>query len=195
MYMTNTSSEKLNRKMSFGHVYRRDTLLPFSKAIDRDLEALVSMGTLQKLAYGLYYKPAVSSFGVLPPKDQELVTCFLREDNFLLYSRNEYNALGVGLTQLYNRVVVLNYKRQGIFKLGNREYDFRKTNRGFPKKMSPEFLLIDLLNNFQELAEDTSLLKDRIKKSLHRFNKTKLLSMAKAYGKVSTNRFFKEFCY
>ena len=48
---------------------------------------------------------------MLPPKDNDLMSCFLRDDHFLLYSLNQYNSLGVGLTQVYNRVVVLNRKR------------------------------------------------------------------------------------
>jgi len=160
--------------------------------VDRDLETLVKKGSLQKLAGGLYYKPAMSAFGALPPYDNDLVRCFLREDRFLLYSWHQYNALGLGLTQLYNRMVVLNHKRHGVFKLGNKEFDFRRSNRGFPNKLTPEFLLVDLVNNLNELAEDTSSVKDRIKNNLSQYDENKLLLMAKKYGKVGTKHFFEE---
>lgn len=181
--------------MRAGHVYRRDMLLPHSKALDRDLDTLVEKGLLRKLAGGLYYKPAMSEFGALPPKDDDLVSRFLRDNKFLLYSWNQYNSLGVGLTQLYNRVVVLNHKRHGVFKLGNKEFDFRRLSKGFPNELSPEFLLVDLLNNLKLLAEDTFLVKQNIYKCLARFDQKKLLQLAKKYGKVSTRKFFEEHLY
>lgn len=114
--MNTYSYEQLNNQMRPGYVYRRDMLLPYSKALDGDLDTLVEKGLLRKLAGGLYYKPATSEFGSLPPKDDNLVGSFLKDNKFLLYSWNQYNSLGVGLTQLYNRVVVLNRKRHGVFK-------------------------------------------------------------------------------
>lgn len=193
--MNTYSFEKLNSHLRPGRVYRRDMLLAFSKALDRDLEALVTKGQLQKLAGGLYYKPAMSFFGALPPEDRELVSCFLRDENFLLYSWHQYNSLKLGLTQLYNRVVVLNHKRHGVFKIGNKEFDFRRPNRGFPTKLTPEYLLVDLVNNLNELAEDTSLVKERILQNVNHFDQVKLLSMAKQYGKVGTKHFFEEISY
>jgi hypothetical protein len=187
--MNTYSFEKLDQKLKSGHVYRRDMLLALSPAIDRDLGRLVTTGKLKKLSGGLYYKPMLSSFGPLPPKDSELVKCFLRDNSFLLYSWHQYNALGLGLTQLYNRMVVLNNKRHGVFSLGNKEFDFKRSNRGFPSKITPEFLLVDLLNNMNELAEDTHLVKQRVEQSLSRFDKTKLASMAEKYGKVGTKHY------
>jgi hypothetical protein len=186
------SYEQLNNQMRIGHVYRRDMLSSYSKALDRDLDTLVEKGLLRKLAGGLYYKPAMSAFGMLPPKDDNLISSFLRDDKFLLYSWNQYNSLGVGLTQLYNRVVVLNRKRHGVFKLGNKEFDFRRSNKGFPPKVTPEFLLVDLLNNLNELAEDTSLVKQNICNRLTHFDQQKLLRLARAYGKIGTKKFFEE---
>ena len=192
---TSYSYESLNQHLRPGHVYRRDMLLSYSKAVDRDLETLVKEGLLRKLAAGLYYKPAMSDLGMLPPKDDNLVSCFLRDKHFLLYSWNQFNSLGVGLTQLYNRVVVLNRKRHGVFKLGNKEFDFRRSNKGFPNKVTPEFLLVELLNHLTELAEDTSLVKQNIFNNLVRFDKGKLLRLARVYGKISTKKFFEEHCH
>ena len=193
--MNKYSHEQLNEHLQKGRVYRRDMLLPYSKALDRELDTLVEKKLLRKLSAGLYYKPAKSSLGVLPPKDNNLLTCFLRDKHFLMYSMNQYNALGVGLTQLYNRVVVLNNKRHGLFKLGNKEFDFRRPSKGFPNKLTPEFLLVDLVNNLNNLAEDTSSVKENILKNLGRFNQEKLFHLAKSYGKISTKKFFGEICH
>lgn len=193
--MNTYSHEHLKSHMKAGRVYRRDMLLSFSSALDRDLDTLVKNGSLQKLSGGLYYKPATSLFGILPPDDHDLVRCFLRDDHFLLYSWNQYNSLGLGLTQLYNRVVVLNHKRHGVFKLGNKEFDFRRSDRGFPNKLTPEFLLVDLVNNLNELAEDTSFVKEKIQKKIIHFDQVKVFRLARKYSKVGTKRFFEEMSY
>ena len=193
--MNTYTYEQLNKHMRAGQVYRREVLLPYSKALDRDLDTLVEKGLVRKLAGGLYYKPAQSLLGMLPPKDDNLVNCFLRDNRFLMYSWNQYNALGVGLTQLYNRVIVLNRKRHGVFKLGNKEFDFRRSVKGFPAKVTPEFLLVDLVNNLKELAEDASVVRENIYKNLARFDQVKLLRLAREYGKIRTKRIYEEMCH
>jgi hypothetical protein len=190
--MTTTTYEKLASHLKEGSVYRRDWLSKFSKAVDRDLMTLVKQGILEKVGAGLYYRPALSRFGVLPPNDHELVKSFLKEKDFLLYSWNQYNTLGLGLTQLYNRVVVYNRKRFGVFTLANKEFDFKRPSRGFPRELSQEFLLVDLVNNLSDLAEDVELIKAQIKKRFSEFNRKKVLLFAKKYGKVSTCHFFQE---
>ena len=72
-------------------------------------------------------------------KDKDLLRVFLKDEIFLL-SPNSYNPLGLGTTKLYNKIVVYNYKRHGVFKLGNRCFDFRMKPR-FPKKVDREFFI------------------------------------------------------
>ena len=191
--MYTRSFEKLAHHLKPGHVYRREDLLPYSKAVDRDLMKLTDEGSLDKVAPGLYYAPKASRFGYLPPDDKTLVDAFLRDDNFLLLSWNDYNSLGLGLTQLYNRTVVYNYKRHGVFKLGDKSFDFRRPARGFPKKLTTAFLLVDLLNHLNELAdENTGTLKTKIKNKLSSGLLKQAASCAKKYGKVATKKFFME---
>lgn len=190
--MKTRNQDKLFQKLSVGRVYRRQVLANLTTAVDRDLASLLMGGLLQKVAPGLYYKPKTSRYGLLPPGDNELVKAFLGNNDFLLYSWDQYNALGVGLTQLYNRVVVYNRKRHGLFELSHREYDFRRPARGYPRKLTPEFLLIDLMNNLNELEEDPELIKKNIKNKLPSFNKPKLMWNARKYGKVRVLRFFEK---
>ena len=76
----------------------------------------------------------------------------MKDDRFLLASPNAYNGLGVGTTQLYDKTVVYNHKRHGSFSLGGRTFEFR-VKPSFPKELSKEFLLVDLVNNLDRLAE------------------------------------------
>lgn len=78
-----------------------------------------------------------------------------------MFSPNAYNSLGVGTTQLYNEQVVYNRKRHGKFKLGNRTFCFR-VKPYFPKDLSKEFLLVDLVNNISRLAEDQNAVLGRV---------------------------------
>lgn len=145
--------EELKKHLKPGQVYRRSDLEQWSNAVDRHLKQLVEDKTLQKLSQGLYYYPMKASFGNVPPEDEKLVSAFLKSDDFLLTTPNLYNSLGVGTTQLYNKRVVYNHKRHGQFVLGGKTFDFRLKHK-FPKQLSKEFLLVDLLNNLNELAED-----------------------------------------
>lgn len=147
------AAERLAASLRPGRVYRREDLAEMSTAVDRHVRELVKEGRVKKLAQGMYYVPKVSSYGPVPPEDAEVVGSFLRDTEFLVFSPSAYNAVGLGTTQLYNRTLVYNHKRHGVFKLGNRQFDFRVKPR-FPKKLTPEFLFVDLLNNLEQLAED-----------------------------------------
>jgi hypothetical protein len=145
--------QQLKKQLKPGEVYRRTELANLSKSVDRHLDELVQEGTLQKLSQGMYYFPKETIFGKTPPDENVLVQSFLKDHRFLLTSPNAYNSLGVGTTQLYNVRTVYNHKRHGEFKLGNQTFNFR-IKPHFPKKVTDDFLLVDLVNNLEELAED-----------------------------------------
>ncbi len=174
-----------------GHVYRREDLARLSNAGDRHLRELVSVGKLQKLAQGLYHAPKQSSFGLLPPADDDVVRVFLRDEDFLVFSPSSYNAVGLGTTQLYNRTLVYNHKRHGVFQLGNRQFDFRVKPR-FPKKLSLEFLFVDLLNNLDELAEDRDAVLNQARNKLPSFELTRLQAAVNSYGNMATRKRFQD---
>jgi hypothetical protein len=174
-----------------GGVYRREDLAPLSTAVDRHLSELVAGGRLKKLAQGLYHAPKQSDFGPLPPADDQVVQSFLRDSDFLLFSPSAFNAVGVGTTQLYNSTWVYNRKRHGIFRLGNRDFDFRVKPR-FPKKLSAEFLFVDLLNNLDELAEDGELVLEQARKKMPSFDAERLRQAIERYANAATRKILRE---
>jgi len=180
--------DQLKKHLRPGRVYRRADLARWSKSVDRHARQLVEEGVLQKLRNGLYYCPKVSVFGQVPPDERELVRTFLKEDDFLLTSPNAYNTLGLGTTQLYNTRVVYNHKRHGRFTLGGLPFEFRRKPR-FPRKLTEEFLLVDLLNNLPGLAEDSGILRERARAKAKALDATKLKKAARNYGKVATRKF------
>ena len=123
-------------------------------------------------------------------EERKLVAAFLKDDRFLLTSSNAYNSLGLGTTQLYNETIVYNHKRHGRFEFGGRVFDFR-VNPYFPKKITKEFLLVDLMNNLDRLAEDTASLHTRLKEKAASFNKKNLMRAVYQYGNLQSKKFFR----
>lgn len=182
----------LKKKLRPGEVYRRADLQPWTTSVDRHLQELVKDGTLEKLSGGLYYVPAQSTFGRMPAEEHELVEAFLKDSHFLLTSPSDYNALGVGTTQLYNTCRVYNHKRHGEFKLGNRSFQFIR-KPFVPTKLTKEFLLVDLVNNLGLLEEDQSAVMDKVKQKTLVLDQASIRDLAEKFGKVRTRKLFKTF--
>lgn len=185
-------SSELKKHLKRGGVYRRNDLAKWSNSVDRHLTELVNDGTLQKLSQGLYYYPKETAFGVAPPDEKILVRSFLKDGNFLLTSPNDYNRLGVGTTQLYNKRVVYNHKRHGELELGGRKFFFHLKPR-FPKEVTQEFLLVDLVNNLDTLAEDTKEVLSKVQSKAKTMDVQKLRQNVTAYGGVRAKKVFMPF--
>ncbi|MCX6309127.1 MAG: hypothetical protein NTY32_09980 [Bacteroidia bacterium] len=182
--------QRIRQNIKAGEVYRRSDLEYFSTAVDRHLSQLVKDGTLRKLSQGLYYAPKQSKFGAVPPRDNDLVERFLKNESFLLVSPNAYNGLGFGLTQLYNTTWVYNHKRRGEVKLNGKSFLF-KLKSSFPASLSQEYLVVDLLNNLDELAEDNEQIVKSFQKNIDRLDANELIKMAKQYGSGNAKKLVK----
>ncbi|WP_082632159.1 hypothetical protein [Algoriphagus resistens] len=157
--------------------------------MDRHLKQLLTEGTLQKLYQGVYYYPRETVFGVAPPEESALVRSFLKDDEFLITSPNAYNSLEVGTTQLYNKRVVYNHKRHGEFDLGGRKFFFHVKPK-FPKNLSLEFLLVDLVNNLDSLGEDKAMILSKAKEKARKLDLVKLKRTVSAYGGAKAKKVF-----
>jgi hypothetical protein len=187
-----TKLQELRNHLKPGQVYRRGDLAQWSTSVDRHLRQLQSDGTLTKLAGGLYAYPKQTAFGKAPAEDTQLVETFLKDDRFLLASPNAYNGLGVGTSQLYDKTIVYNHKRHGHFSLGGRVFEFR-VKPFFPKVLSREFLLVDLVNNLDQLAESKEEVLARVKERVASFDDIpRLQQAARDYGSVRTKKFFSQ---
>ena len=180
--------ELLRQHIKPGEVYRRSDLEYFSTAIDRHLSQLVQEGTLLLLSHGLYHAPQFSKFGAVPPNDNVLVERFLYDNEFLMLSPNSFNLLGLGLTQLYNTTWVYNHKRKGEFLLNGKVFEF-KLKSSFPVRLTKEFLLVELLNSFDDLVEIPNL--DHLSKKVKDFDSAALIQMAQKYGSGRSKKILK----
>lgn len=188
-----TSSQRkaspLAQHLRAGKVYRREDLIPYSTSVDRELQQLVAAGRLTKAAQGLYYAPRKSVFGDAPPEEEFLLAAFLKDKEFLSFNPSIYNGLRLGTTQLYNKTIVYNHKRHGIFMLDQRNYDFRLKHRfPLPSQVTTEYLLVDMLNNLSELAEDDEMVLERAQKKLNQFDAKKLSKALADFGSVATKK-------
>lgn len=185
-----TSPQKLLNSLSHGKVYRREDLLLLSKSVDRDLNNLKQKGKLQKVGAGLYLYPKNSKWGFLPAEPKELAKSFLKTSDFLIISNNHYNALGLGMTQLWNETRVYNKRRHQKLELGGMMFNFQMPYNGYPKHLTIEFLFVDLLNNISKCGESPAAVKEKISKGIHNFDSDLLLKLAKKYGKLGTKQYF-----
>ena len=179
----------LAQHLRAGKVYRREDLVPYSTSVDRELQQLVAAGRLTKAAQGLYYAPRKSVFGDAPPTEEAMLAAFLKDKEFLCFNPSVYNSLRLGTTQLYNKAIVYNHKRHGVFKLDHRHYDFRMKHRfPLPGQVTTEYLLVDMLNNLSELAEDEEMVLERAQKKLNQFDAKKLSKALADFGSVATKK-------
>ena len=180
-----TSLQTMIDVLEPGGVYRRADFEALSSNVDRNLAKLVKGNVLERVCRGIYLCPRQTAFGQAVPEDKKLLSKFLNDDNFIVYSLCMFNALGFGTTQLYDKVIVLNKKRHGKIAIGGRTFFFHR-QRNVPKTVTKEFLLVEMLNRFNELAEDRSMTIKIMRKKLHQFNTRKLKSTASRFGKKST---------
>ena len=180
-------------KQLTGKVFRRKDLTDQIPSIDRELALAVKAGAVCKAARGLYYVPRKTPFGAVSPSEEALVEKFLDDRHFLMFNPSCYNALGLGTTQLYSKTVVYNHKRHGKFALAGFEFDFRDKPR-FPsrKQVNREYLLVDMLNNLTDLAEDPETVLSNLRRKLDTFDADRLEKMLADYGSARTRRVFRQ---
>lgn len=183
-----TNAQTLLESMPPGEVMRRGMMASWTTAIDRDLKTLEQEGLVCRAGPGLYYKPERSRFGLQPPSQASVVAAFLCDDRYLLVNPTDYNALGLGLTQLHNFTWVYNRKRFGDFFLGGQTYYFRRPP-DFPSKVDKSYLLVDLLNNLRYLGEEEESVRAAVVRNASSFNTKNVVTSANLYGKVGVRKF------
>lgn len=181
------SAEKLGSAMEPGKVYRRQDLAGLTTAVDRDLQTLVRDGQVRKAHGGLYFRPRRNAFGFAPPRDEDLVRSFLKSEDFLVTSCNHFNALGLGLTQMYGETLVYNHKRSGTYVLGGKRFRFLRVP-AFPRTLSREYLLVDLLNHLDRLPDDAARARRNLSPLVATLDKAALRVHLERYGRPAARR-------
>jgi hypothetical protein len=88
------------------------------------------------------------------------------------------------MTRRTGKSVVYNHKRHGDFQLGGRKFSFRM-KPALPRSLTKEFLLVDLVNNLDQLAEARSEVLERVKERAASYDASRLQWAARDYGNPS----------
>lgn len=70
------------------------------------LERMTKSGELVRLAKGLYYKPKVTNYGVVPISDNEIINYYVKNRNGMVIGYLLFNSKGI-TTQISQRVEIL----------------------------------------------------------------------------------------
>jgi hypothetical protein len=182
------NEKNMEEKLVPGKVYRREDLVCDLVFTDHRIRQLVAQGALEKITQGLYHYRGASPANFVPPTSGSLLQGFLGVDDFLLLPWREYLSLGVALTPKFDMHLVYNRKRHGIFRLGETTFDIRRRSR-YPEQITPEFLLVDLLNNTDFFTEDPSKIQREARTLIRKFDTAALLKTARDFGKVATYKY------
>jgi hypothetical protein len=147
-----------------GRVYRTRDLERWSANAPRLAKRLVDEGVLVPLAHGLFVHPEKTRFGMVPPKDEELMRAFLDGSPFVFTGPARWNALGLGSTALHAVTLVYNRKRTTEVELGARRFVLRRVR--FPDHPSPEWYAVDLLEHADEAGVELAELRVGLARAL-----------------------------
>ena len=143
---------------------------------------LVKKGTVQRASTGLFYKPKKTAFGVLKPKEEELLKPYLFEGNnrtAYVTGPSLYNRLGL-TTQISNNIKVASRNKRVIARIGN-------------LKISPVKSYVDVTNDNYYLLEILDALKDfkKIPDRDQQLTITRLTAIIKELKDTETQRLVK----
>lgn len=180
--MTNPAQPELKA----GRAYRTRDLARWGKNPARLAQRLVREGRLREAAHGLYYTPIPSKFGPAPVSDEVLLRAFLDNEPFLISGPPRWNALGLGATAMFASTLVYNTLRSGEFTLARRRFVLRRVY--FPKQLSPEWFVVDLLKHHDMAGVTLTDLAANLVVTLRlgRWDVERLRKMAETYGTKAT---------
>ena len=179
-------------RLKRGRVYRTEDFSRFDRNPTRLASKLVRAGKLRRLRKGLYYAPRHSTFGEVPPSEDELLTAYFRGRPYLRTGPSAWNTLGLGSTAVEVVPLVYNTTRTGEVELGGRRFEFRRVR--FPRKPDLEYFVVDLLENPRRAGVGLETVHRALTSALAagRFDSKRLLDRANEYGTLATQELVRE---
>jgi hypothetical protein len=175
--------------LNSGSVYRTADFGAFTANPARLVEELEHKGILRRLAHGLYMRVDRTKFGgVRRAEDDELLSAFLGDDNFIITGSDVWNTLGLGAKAVLASPIVYNHQRVGEIVLDGRRFLFKKCK--FPRNVTAEWYVVDLIENHDTAQlglDDAYSALIKALESQH-FSAKTLVRAAVNYGSVETRR-------
>ncbi len=175
-----------------GSVFRTAALRRWGENPTRLAQRLEREGRVQRLDHGFLYVPRETKFGTAPPSDEALLDAFLDGTPYLVTGPARWNALGLGSTALHVHPLVYNTKRTGTFTLAARTFELRRV--AFPRDVTAEWFVIDLLRHADSVGLDPDDLSRRLVAALKRgrFDRHRLFDVVDQFGTRSDRDFVRQ---
>lgn len=173
-------------QLTAGRVYRTADFKRWGANPTRTAERLVATGKIIRLRHGMYYRPLLSKWGTLPPTREEVLRAVLKGTPFVVTGSGPWNALRLGSTAVFPTPLVYNAKLSGEETVGALRFSFRRVR--FPRRLTAEWFVIDLIQNRRMAGLDTETLAQHLGPALAegRFDAGRLASVAIEYGTRET---------
>jgi len=173
-------------RLKEGRVYRTEKFRDLDSNPTRLVNRLVRLTPLSK---GLYYAPRESSFGPVPPREDEVLRAFFRGKPYLRTGPSTWNALGLGATMVEVWPLVYNTTRSGRVELAGKPFELRRVR--FPRQPTPEFFVVDLIENRGRAGLDVTVARHALVQALKagRFSREGMEDMAGRFGTQATRDF------
>lgn len=189
MNIATSIKTKIDR-MDTGEVFTYDTLAISQSeftAAAKALSRMTSNGIIKRYKNGMYYKPKLTAFGELQPREDELLKNYLFEnDKQIAYITGVglYNQLGL-TTQVPKVVRLASRDKEIKTKIGNLVIKPAKCYVPITRKNVPLLQLLDVIKDFKNIPDmdkkvGIDFLKEKIE-NLSDSDKLKLTDYAKAY--------------
>jgi hypothetical protein len=181
-----TMRPAVNVQLVPGRVYRTEDLARWGANPTRLAQRLVGEGRLRRLAHGLFHAPLRTRFGDAPPTAEAVLRALLKGDDYVFTGPERWNALGLGTTAVLPSRLVYNRRRTGEFDLPGQRLQLRRV--AFPKRPTPEWYVVDLLENLRLAGADAAGVEKRLRAALvrKRFDIGALRAAAGRYGTQRT---------
>lgn len=115
------------------------------------LGRMCKAGTLCRIAKGIYYRPKISKYGVVPPSQNEIVVTFTEPDKGTIVGYSLYNSLKL-TTQVAKTIEVLSSAiDQQTKKIGN--VFLQSCDLVYTPKVKNMIHMLDVLQNFDKIQD------------------------------------------
>lgn len=171
------------------HVYLTSDLVKWSDEPTKLAAELIKRGLLKRAARGIYYSTSYGRPVRTKQLQVDLVRAYLKGRRFLFTGHDHWLLLGLRVTFACDWPWVYNDRIAGERSLGR--FTFRFVRAPFPDEPTPEWFLVDLLNNVIASTPNPPEIPEAVMTTALEgmWNLDHLREMVSAYGNPETRRY------
>lgn len=120
-------------------------------AFYKALERLVKANYLIKISKGLYARPEISKYGIVPPSEEEIIANYISNSKGVVVGYQLYNSLNITTQISKNVKIYCNAIDKMTKRLGNVFIELKKLT--FNEEVKKVIEMLEVLNNFNTIQE------------------------------------------